>query len=146
MQIERFDFKDPDDPITNDGKIRMTIAPEAMIIALPNGMHLGRDDQVMMGRLLRAAYEQGKGVGRGMKAKAPHNVMRFDVCLAWVYPMIVEGELDIEKLIAKVQSTIIATVDQVTEWKHEYVVVNMVGGNGNNDKPLCDIEISYDFS
>ena len=63
MEITRFEFDDPDDPMTSDGVIRLSFAPEAMVIALPNGKDLGRDDQEVMGKLLRIAYAQGRRIG-----------------------------------------------------------------------------------
>ena len=66
FQISRIEFEDPEDPESscNQDGIRMTIAPEGLVLALPNGRSLGAEDQVMMGRLLRLSYEQGKAVGR----------------------------------------------------------------------------------
>lgn len=82
-------------------------------------------------------------VDRG--SDAPHNVMRVDVCMAYVYPMVEDG-LELNALVSRVQEAIIATVDRETEWRHDCVVVKSSGGNGNNGKPLCDVEITYDFS
>ena len=79
------------------------------------------------------------------KSTAPHNVMRFDVCMAHVYPMIEEG-LDIGELTKKVQGAIIETVNKETEWRPDCVFVKSTGGNGNNEKPLYDAEITYDYS
>jgi len=59
----RIEFNDPDDPIHNDGGIRIKFTPEAMVLALPNAKTLGLEDQVAMGQLLRLAYAQGKRIG-----------------------------------------------------------------------------------
>lgn len=64
MQIDRINFDDPDDPMTNDGAIRISFTPEAMFFVLPNGNQLTHDDQVAMGHVIRLAYEQGKRIGK----------------------------------------------------------------------------------
>ena len=65
MEVMRIEFNDKDDPNSiPDGKIRITIAPEGFIRVLPNAKHLTVDDQVMFGKMLRLAYEQGKQIGK----------------------------------------------------------------------------------
>jgi hypothetical protein len=63
MQITRIEFNDPDDLKTNDGKIRLSITPEGMILALPNSNKLTSADQEVFGQIIRLAYQQGKEIG-----------------------------------------------------------------------------------
>jgi hypothetical protein len=65
MEIKHIEFDDKDDPESscNQKRTRITIAPEGLVVALPNGGSLGKEDQVVLGSMLRLAYEQGKRVG-----------------------------------------------------------------------------------
>ena len=78
MKIERFEFDDRDDPessIYPENGIRFTIAPEGMVIALPNGSKLSAEDRVVMGQILRVAYDQGKRVGMRVAADLAENLL-----------------------------------------------------------------------
>ena len=76
----------------------------------------------------------------------PHNVIRFDVRMGHVYPMIDEGDLDMSSLIAKLRKAIIDIVNEETEWQVATTVVRATGGTGLLGGVLHDEEISYDFS
>ena len=116
-------------------------ALEQMDLAF-NDMKTADGDHRPASERLRKAIE----VREARNSTAPHNVMRFDLCLGSVSPMIQGGEIDMQGLIQKVKAAIVETVNTETEWDTNGSQVNATGGNGNSELPLHDEEITWDFS
>jgi hypothetical protein len=96
----------------------------------------------------------GRLIGNAEKAStAPgHNEIRFDLCLAWIYPMVQDGDVDLLDLVQKIRSAIIATVNAETDWHAGHSFVRATGGNGNGlpsgdrNHPIHWEVITWDFS
>lgn len=77
-----------------------------------------------------------------------HNEIRFDICLAGIWPMVEDGTVDMPDLIAKIKDAIIETCNRELEWQpypgDGHVV--STGGDGREDKPLHNEVIVYDLS
>jgi hypothetical protein len=116
-------------------------ALEQMDLAF-NGMKTADGDHWPAAERMRKAIEACES----RNSTAPHNVVRFDLCLAYVSPMIQGGEIDMQGLIQKVEAAIVETVNTETEWDTNGSQVNATGGNGNSELPLHDEEITWDFS
>ena len=116
-------------------------ALEQMDLAF-NDMKTADGDHWPASERLRTAIE----VREARNSTAPHNVVRFDLCLGSVYPMIQGGEIDMQGLIQKVKAAIVETVNTETQWDTSGSRVNATGGDGNSELPLHDEEITWDFS
>ncbi len=81
-----------------------------------------------------------------------HNEIRFDLCLAYIYPMVADGDVDLAKLVRKIRAAIIATVNAETDWYENSSFVRATGGNGNGlpggdrNHPIHSEVIVWDFS
>ena len=69
MKFDYIELEDVDDPRSskhpdNKDQIRITFAPRALTLFLPNAHALGSEDMDMMEKIVLLAYHQGKEVGK----------------------------------------------------------------------------------
>ena len=107
-------------------------ALEQMDLAL-NYMKTADGDHWPASERLGTAIE----VREARSSTAPHNVMRFDLCLGSIYPMIQGGEIDMQGLIQKVKAAIVETVNTETEWHTNESRVNAYRGQRQQRSTLA---------
>ena len=89
---------------------------------------------------------------RAIPRELGHNEIRFDLWLAYIYPMVADGDVDLAKLVGKIRAAIIATVNAETDWHEDSSFVRATGGNGNGlpggdrNHPIPSEVIVWDFS
>ena len=87
---------------------------------------LGDEDEWPALRKLRTTAEQLKLMVE-RRSTAAHNVMRFDVRLGHVYPMVCDGDIDIKSLVGKVQAAIIGENGRPRRFPKEWIAAFMPG-------------------
>jgi hypothetical protein len=77
-----------------------------------------------------------------------HNEIRFDVLLAYVWPVVDSGEVNLQKIIERIREAIIEIVNEETKWKPypNDGFIRSTGGDGRKNQPIHDEVIVYDFS
>jgi hypothetical protein len=77
-----------------------------------------------------------------------HNEIRFDVSLAYIWPMVEDGEVNLQKIIERIRESIIEIVNEETEWQPhpDDGFIRSTGGDGRKNQPIHDEVIAYDFS
>ncbi len=83
-------------------------------------------------------------------SKLAHNDIRFDITMAYIYPMIESGEVKVPDLIQQLRKAITDVIDRETEWYESqgdgFVRATGGDGSGSTSGPLHDEVICYDFS
>ena len=85
VTIDWVEFDDPDDPRSrkhpdHDGGIRISFAPEGMVLVMPNAKNLAREDTQALGKLLRLVYYQGKEVGKKLDVNVAPEICDLSGC------------------------------------------------------------------
>ncbi len=102
---------------------------------------------ILIGQLL-----EEQEVMQALPSELGHNEIRFDLCLAYIYPMVADGDVDLATLVGKIRAAIISTVNAETDWYEDSSFVRATGGNGNGlpdgdrNHPIHSEVIVWDFS
>lgn len=99
-------------------------------------------------KLMNGEWVETEPVDLEGKMPPTHNVIRFDIRLGHVFPMIDSGEISVGELSKKLHDAIVSTVNSETSWQASSTHVIESGGDGSDSAagPLHHEVIEYDFS